>query len=114
MDGTTVSLVNQLSLAAAAIIACGVLWRAYRGAMDSVVLAKDSHLADMKEMNQSGLYDLRARTMVLEDRAGVSRKDRYDYMPAANAKERDALANLDMTPVPEYSDAASERKHKKF
>lgn len=114
MDGTTVNIVNQLTLAAAAIIACGVLWRAYKNAMDAVVIAKDSHLKDMREINQSGIYDLRARTMVLEDRAGVSRKDRYDYMPAANAKERDALANLDMTPVPEYSDDISERKHKKF
>ena len=109
MDQTLVALVNQLSLAAAAVIACGVLWRAYKGAHDAIVAAKDAHLADMREINQSGLYDLRARTMVLEDRAGVSRKDRFDYMPAANAKEREALANLDMTPAHEYSDASSER-----
>ena len=110
MEQATVTLVNQLSLAAAAIIACGVLWRAYKGANEAVIAAKNSHLADMKDMNQSGLYDLRARTMVLEDRAGVSRKDRYDYMPPANAKEREALANLDNAPLPLYSDSLSERK----
>lgn len=109
MDTTTVSFVNQLTLAAAALIACGVLWRAYKGAMDAVVAAKDAHLADMREINQAGIYDLRARTMVLEDRAGVSRKDRYDYLPAANAKERLVLANLDMTPEHQFSDASSER-----
>lgn len=109
MDTTTVSFVNQLTLAAAALIACGVLWRAYKGAMDAVVSAKDVHLADMREINQSGIYDLRARTMVLEDRAGVSRKDRFDYMPAANAKERAALDNLDMIQPQLYSDANSER-----
>ena len=108
MDTTTVSFVNQLTLAAAALIACGVLWRVYNGAMEKVVAAKDAHLADMREINQAGLYDLRARTMVLEDRAGVSRKDRFDYMPAANAKEREALANLDMTPAHQFSDASSE------
>lgn len=108
MDTTTVSFVNQLTLAAAALIACGVLWRAYNGAMEKVVAAKDAHLKDMREINQSGIYDLRARTMVLEDRAGVSRKDRFDYMPAANAKEREALANLDMTPLHQFDDASSE------
>lgn len=113
MEQATVTLVNQLTLAAAAIIACGVLWRAYKGAMDAIVAAKDAHLADMREINQSGIYDLRARTMVLEDRAGVSRKDRFDYMPAANAKERAALANLDMTPAHEFSDAVSERDRRK-
>lgn len=113
MEQGTVTLVNQLTLAAAAIIACGVLWRAYKGAMDAVVAAKDAHLADMREINQAGIYDLRARTMVLEDRAGVSRKDRFDYMPAPNAKEREALANLDMTPAHEFSDAASERDKRK-
>lgn len=111
MEQATVTLVNQLSLAAAAIIACGVLWRAYKGAMESVIAAKNGHLADMKEITQSGLYDLRARTMVLEDRAGVSRKDRYDYMPPANAKEREALANLDSPPLKLYSDEiAANRK----
>lgn len=109
MDGTTVNLVNQLTLAAAAIIACGVLWRAYSGAHAETIKAKDAHLADMREINQAGIYDLRARTMVLEDRAGVSRKDRYDYLPPANSKERLVLANLDITPAHEFSDAASER-----
>ena len=109
MDGTTVNLVNQLTLAAAAIIACGVLWRAYKGAHDETIKAKDLHLADMREINQSGIYDLRARTMVLEDRAGVSRKDRFDYMPAANKKEREALADLDML-EPTFNDATSELK----
>ena len=110
MEQTTVSFVNQLTLAAAALIACGVLWRAYKGAMDAVVAAKDAHLKDMREINQAGVSDLRARTMVLEDRAGVSRQDRYDYLPPANAKEREALLNLDMnTPARKYSDEASER-----
>lgn len=95
MDGATVTLVNQLSLAAAAIIACGVLWRAYRGAMDNVVAAKDKHLADLKEINQAGIFDLRARVMVLEDRAGVLRSDRNFYLEPTNAKGKLALDDLD-------------------
>lgn len=109
MDGTTVNLVNQLTLAAAAIIACGVLWRAYSGAHAETIKAKDLHLSDMREINQTSIYDLRARTMVLEDRAGVKRSDRYDYLPAANKAEREALANLDMTPAHQFDDKSSER-----
>jgi hypothetical protein len=95
MEQTTVSVVNQLTLAAAAIIACGVLWRAYKGAMDAVVAAKDKHLSDMREINQAGIFDLRARTMVLEDRAGVMREDRNKYIEPPNAKGKLALGDLD-------------------
>lgn len=95
MEQTTVNIVNQLTLAAAAIIACGVLWRAYKGAMDSVVAAKDKHLADMREINQAGIFDLRARVMVLEDRAGVLRTDRNQYIEPPNAKGIKALGDLD-------------------
>lgn len=114
MEPATVELIKQLPLATVVIIACGVLWRAYNGAHAEIVKAKDAHLADMREINQAGIYDLRARTMVLEDRAGVSRKDRFDYMPAANAKEREALANLDLTltSAHQFSDASSERDKK--
>lgn len=89
MEETTVTLVNQLTLSAAALIACGVLWRAYKG-------SHDEHLKDLREINQQGLYDLRARMMVLEDKAGVSRESRYQYNPPGNAAEFAALDDLDM------------------
>jgi hypothetical protein len=102
MDGTTVTLVNQLTLAAAAMIACGVLWRAYKG-------AHDAHVKDLQEFIREGISDVRARIMVIEDRDGIKRSERFQYMPPANKKERDALDNLDMTPAHQFSDQASER-----
>lgn len=89
MDAATVTIVNQLTLSAAAIIACVILWRAYKQ-------SHDDHLNDLREINQQGLYDLRARLMVLEDKLGVERVERYAYMPASNAKEQAALDDLDM------------------
>lgn len=89
MDAATVTLVNQITLSAAALIACGVLWRAYKS-------SHDNHLKDLREINQQGLYDLRARIMVLEDKAGVSRVARDQYIQSANDREKNALADLDM------------------
>lgn len=88
MDNTTVSLVNQLTLAAAAIIACGVLWRAYTN-------SHNEHVKDLREFYQSRMYDLQARVMVLEDKAGVDRTDRLKYLPPNNKKEAIAALNLD-------------------
>lgn len=105
MDGTTVNLVNQLTLAAAAIIACGVLWRAYKG-------AHDEHVKDLREFIREGLSDVRARIMVIEDRDGIPREARFKYMPPANQKERDALNNLDMKPEREFSDESSEHNRR--
>jgi hypothetical protein len=102
MDSTTVSLVNQLSLAAAAIIACGVLWRAYKG-------AHDEHIKDLREAISNGLGDIRSRVAVIEDRDGIIRPERHQFIPPANAKERDVLGNLDALPERKYSDKLSER-----
>lgn len=87
MDQTTVSVVNQLTLAAAAIIACGFLWRAYTKAIEQ-------HIADLREYNQNNLYDLRARVMVLEDKAGIERDEKFKYMPPSNHAEQQAANNL--------------------
>ena len=98
MDQTTVGIVNQLSLAAAAIIACGVLWRAYKG-------SHDEHLKDLRE----GLLDLRSRVALIEDRDGIVRPERQQFLPPANEKEWEVLNNLDALPTPrKYSDKLSE------
>ena len=88
MDAASVTLINQLTLAAAAMIACIVLWRAYKA-------SHDEHLKDLRTINEQGIFDLRARMMVLEDKAGVERVERYAYMPPSNAKEKAALDDLD-------------------
>lgn len=89
MDTATVTLVNQLTLSAAALVACGVLWRAYKG-------SHEAHLKDLREINGEGIYDLRARMMVLEDHTGVTRAERFDYMKPERAAEAQALDDLDM------------------
>lgn len=89
MDTATVTLVNQLTLSAAALIACAVLWRAYKG-------SHEAHLADLRQINGEGIYDLRARMMVLEDKAGVARVERFEYMKPDRAAEAAALDDLDM------------------
>lgn len=92
MDAGTLTQITGITLQGAAMIVCIVLWRAYKQ-------AHDDHLKDLRDINQQGLYDLRARMMVLEDKAGVSREDRFKYMPSANAREERALADLDMEGV---------------
>lgn len=88
MDTTTVTLINQLTLAAAAIIACVILWRAYNN-------SHTEHIKDLREFYQSRLYDLQARVMVLEDKAGVDRNDRFKYMPPSTKKELETNLALD-------------------
>lgn len=88
MDQATVTLVNQMTLAVAAIIACGVLWRAY-------IHSHTEHIKDLRDFYSSRLFDLSARVMVLEDKAGIDRKDRFKYMPPSNAKELAVAADLD-------------------
>ena len=88
MDQTTVSIVNQLTVAAAAVIACGFLWRAYTQSVAE-------HIKDLREIYSTRLFDVTARVMVLEDKAGIDRKSRFDYMPPSNQRELAALADLD-------------------
>lgn len=88
VEQTTVALVNQLTLAAAAIIACGVLWRAYSN-------SHLEHIKDLREFYNTRIFDLQARVMVLEDHAGVKRDERKKYLPPASDKEKEVLANLD-------------------
>ena len=88
MDQTTVSIINQLTVAAAAVVACGFLWRAYTAAVAE-------HIKDLREFYSSRLFDVQARVMVLEDNAGIRREERFKYMPPSNAKEIAAMADLD-------------------
>lgn len=45
MDQATVTLVNQLTLSAAAIIACSILWRAYKQSHDDHIKDLRGHIA---------------------------------------------------------------------
>lgn len=91
MDQTSVTLINQLTLTTAAIIACVILWRAY-------IQSHNDHIKDLREFYQSRLYDLQARVMVLEDKAGVERNDRFKYYAPGRPEEKEIALKLDKSP----------------
>lgn len=101
MDTTTVNLVNQLTLAAAALIACGVLWRALNSErtthFSDIKALTDDHIKDLRQHNEGAIFDLKARIMVIEDKDGINREDRFKYMPPLNPREQAALDDLDGT-----------------
>lgn len=88
MDQTSVTLVNQLTLAAAAIIACGVLWRAYSKRVEE-------HITDLREMNKSEIADLRARLMVIEDSLHIQRSERMKYLPTLEYPTKGEMKGID-------------------
>lgn len=88
MDQTAVSLVNNLTIAAAAVIACIALWRAYNK-------SRDEHIADLREMNRENLADLRARMMVIEDALNIPRSDRVKYLPTMQMPHKGEMKDLD-------------------
>ena len=84
MTPTEVQFFNQLTLAAAALIAVGVLWRAYQKRVES-------HIADLQKINTEGYADLRTRIMLIEDAMNIKRAPRIEAM----LHETDASAALD-------------------
>jgi hypothetical protein len=88
MDSATISLFNQLTLAAAALIAVGFLWR-------RLIAVQDKAEKDHEIFNNNVLYDLKARIMVVEDKLEIDRQDRMKYLPAASDKEQKILLDLD-------------------
>lgn len=88
MDQTSVTLVNQLTLAAAAIIACSVLWRAYSKRVEE-------HINDLRKMHDEQIADLRARIMVIEDALHIDRSDRVKYLPSLKMPQNAEMRDLD-------------------
>lgn len=88
MDQSTVTLVNQLTLAGAAIFACGILWRAYSNAVSE-------HIKDLREQNTAQIADLRARLMVIEDALHINANDRVKYLPKLGVQGKSEMKDLD-------------------
>lgn len=108
MDLSAISF-QDITLTVACLIAVGFLWRDNLKLREALKLEIEDHKKTLRDFNTGKVYDLTARVMVIEDKQGIDRQDRFKYYPPSNAKERAALDNLDMTPAHEYSDAASER-----
>ena len=87
MDQTAVSVINNLTLAAAAIIACVALWRAYTKRVDE-------HIADLREQNRQEIADLRARIMVIEDSLHIDRSQRFKYLPTLEMPGKGEMKDL--------------------
>lgn len=95
MDQTSVTLINQLTLAAAAIIACGVLWRAYsRRVEDHINDLRQENLKQRDLFNQQ-IGELRARLMVIEDALHIPRADRVKYLPNLEMPAKSEMKDLD-------------------
>lgn len=88
MPPETVTIVNQLTLSAAAIIAVVFLWR-------RLVSTEDTAKKALENFNSSVLYDLKARIMVCEDKLEIDRQERMKYLPAATEAERKIMLDLD-------------------
>lgn len=88
MDQTTVTLVNQLTLAAAALIACVALWRAYSKRVEE-------HINDLRDQNAKAIADLRTRIMLIEDALNISRADRVKYLPTLEMPSKGEMKDLD-------------------
>jgi hypothetical protein len=64
MDTASVQLLQQIPLAVAAMIACGVLWRAYKA-------AHDEHIKDLR----SALTSVNTRLLLIEDKMDMPKFD---------------------------------------
>lgn len=84
MSPSELQVINQLTLAGAALIAVGVLWRAYQKRVEA-------HIADLQKLNAEGYADLRTRIMLIEDAMNIKRAPRIEQM----LNEKDATQELD-------------------
>jgi len=82
-DETTLSAINQLTVAALAVIACIALWRAYNGIQEKrfteVASATQAHIDDLRKINTEQYADLKVRILLIEDKLGISRSARINY-----------------------------------
>jgi hypothetical protein len=99
IDPVLVQLLDTLSLPVAALIAVGFLWTAYNSSQNSRITdlkaAYNAHVEDLRSFNNTTTYDLRARVMALEDRAGIKRDEKFKYIPHGTERELEVAAELD-------------------
>lgn len=111
MDLSAVSF-DDITLVIASLIAVYFLWRDNQKLREAYRLEIEDHKKTLRDFNEGKLFDQGARIRVCEDRLSIPRDEKYKYMPPLRDNERAALANLDMTPEHQFSDAASERDRK--
>lgn len=96
MDETTWSIVNTLTIASAAILACIALWRAYTKRVDDHITDLRQANKDAEEMRRREIADLRARVMVIEDSLNITRSDRLKYLPTTKMPGGSEMADFDL------------------
>lgn len=80
VDQATVSLLNQITVSAVALLACAGLWRAYQERVRA-------HIEDLQKINNEGYADLRTRIMLIEDALNLQRAPRIAAMTALNGDQ---------------------------
>ena len=111
MDLSAISF-QDITLTVACLIAVGFLWRDNLKLREAIKLEIEDHKKTLRDSLTGIVYDLAARIRVVEDKLAIPRDEKFKYMPPMNAKEAAALNNLDMTPMHQFSDAASERDNR--
>ncbi len=72
MTQTELSIINQLTVASLAVVACITLWRAFQN-------ERAEHIKDLRDFINNQYGDLKTRIMLIEDRLGMPQIKRDVY-----------------------------------
>ena len=91
MDQPTISFLNSLTVATAAMVAVIVLWR-------QLARERDEHIKDLRDFINKDTADLKVRVLMIEDKLGMPRinhkfgfSDEFELPPGQKPKQADKV-----------------------